>query len=73
MEFNRYYKRIRLAFDMTEDDVVECCRLGGLQVSRSRPNGWNRSPDDKRRYVRMREDDFEAFTAGLPEWSVQSD
>jgi len=66
-DWNLLFTRIRMSHRMTHLDVVECCRLGGLAVTRSRAEGWGRR--DERRHQRMREADFAAFTAGLVDWS----
>lgn len=69
--WNVYYARIRNSLVMSKQDVVAACRLGGLEITVSRAEGWSRPTSDVRRYVKMYESDFDAFTKGLPEWGRQ--
>ena len=69
--WNGYYKRIRTAMELDRDDVVACCQLGGLEITRSRAEGWARGEHDRRRHVAMTEAEFDAFTVGLVEWTKQ--
>lgn len=69
MTWNTYYKRVRVALSLSYPEVVEICRLGGLTITRSRAEGWSRGVADKRRFVRMSEAEFDAFTRGLPGWA----
>ena len=69
---NQYYKRIRLSHRMDRADVVRCCALGGLEITPSRAEAWSRSPSDTRRHIMMTEPEFDAFTAGLPQWAAEN-
>lgn len=69
MNYNIWYKRIRLAMELSRDDVVEIMRLGGVEISSSRADGWSRASADTRRGATMSEPEFEAFTFGLVEWT----
>ena len=67
--YNRWYRRISMSHRLTKSDTVECCRLGGLEISVSRAEGWKRGVSDSRRHVAMTDAEFEAFTSGLVEWA----
>ena len=60
---------------MSRDDVVECVRLGGLEITRSRAEAWSRGKQGgalergARRSSPMTEAQFDAFTAGLIPWA----
>lgn len=71
-DWNQHYKRISISHRMSRADVVECCRLGGLDITPSRAEGWSRGRSDTRRHVVMSGADFEAFTRGLVEWARQA-
>jgi uncharacterized protein YehS (DUF1456 family) len=71
-DWNRHYKRVRGALRLTYPEVVDVCRLGGLEITRSRAEGWNRGEDDVRRFVKMTEAEFDAFTRGLMDWSREN-
>lgn len=66
--FNRWFKRIRIVMELDRRDVVGIMRLGGIEISLSRADGWQRSQDDTTRRTLMTEPEFEAFTIGLVEW-----
>lgn len=68
-DWNKYFTRIRTSHEMVRQDVVEACRLGGLEITASRAEGWARNPSDTRRHVRMTAEEFDAFTRGLVEWA----
>lgn len=68
--YNNWYKRIRLAMELSRGDVVECMRIGGVIVSGSRVDGWARSQSDPTRRTLMTEHEFDAFTRGLVEWTT---
>lgn len=70
-DWNTLFNRVRMSHRMNRADVAECCQLGGMEISNSRAEGWARGASDARRHVIMTADDFEAFTAGLPEWAKQ--
>ena len=65
-----WYKRLRLALRLHRRDVVEIMRLGGLSVSSSRADGWNRADGDDRGQD-ITNEEFDAFTHGLVEWMKQ--
>lgn len=71
-DWNAYYKRVRTSHKMERGEVVEACRLGGLEISVSRAEGWARGPSDARRHVCMTESDFDAFTRGVVEWAREA-
>lgn len=67
--YNRWFRRIKTSHAMTRADIVECCRLGGLEISGSMADAWSRrAGTDARRANPMTEAQFEAFTAGLVDW-----
>lgn len=67
--YNRWYRRIRTSHAMSQAEVVECCRIGGLAVSRSMVDAWGRrAGTESRRAAAMTEEQFESFTAGLVDW-----
>lgn len=68
-EYNDYFKRVRISHEMSRSDVVQCCALGGLEITGSRSEGWARGIADERRFIEMHKDEFEAFTIGLIAWS----
>lgn len=76
--WNSYFRRIRASHQMDKHDVVEACRLGGLEVSASRAESWSRGVQGqdaergKRRSIAMTEAEFEAFTNGLPLWARET-
>ena len=71
--YTKWFQRIRLALELTRHDVVAIMADGGMTVSSSRADGWMRArdQDDDRRAV-MTEQEFEAFTVGLPGWKRKS-
>lgn len=76
LDYNRWFRRIKTSHAMSRPDVVECCRIGGMEVSASMVDAWGRragGPD--RRAAAMSKPQFEAFTAGLVGWrrSVEVD
>lgn len=71
-DWNGHFKRIRLALSLDLAEVVDICRAGGIEIAVSRVEGWKRNPRDNRRYVVMSEAEFDAFTAGLPEWAREN-
>ncbi|KWT70748.1 hypothetical protein APY04_0809 [Hyphomicrobium sulfonivorans] len=70
--YNMWFKRIRLSHAMSRRDVVEAMRLGGVEVSSSRADRWTRADGDSRRGATMTEDEFDAFTRGLVEWTKEA-
>lgn len=69
-DWNTYYRRICISHRLSKHDIVECCRLGGLEVSSSRAEAWRRSSSSDHRFVtKMTEEEFGAFTYGLVEWA----
>lgn len=68
-DWNAHYRRVRTSHKMDRQEVVECCRLGGMEISVSRAEGWARGIGDTRRHVRMTAEDFDAFTGGLVDWA----
>lgn len=59
-----------MTLELTRHDVTAIMRIGGIDVSSSRADGWARkrdAPDDRRTV--MTEAEFEAFTTGLVEWA----
>lgn len=67
--YNRWFRRIKTSHAMSRAEIVECCRLGGLEISGSMADAWARkSGTDARRAAPMTELQFEAFTAGLVDW-----
>lgn len=71
-DWNIYFKRIRTSHQMTRGDVVEACRLGGLDITTSRAEGWSRGASDTRRHVAMTDAEFDAFTSGLVDWAREA-
>lgn len=71
-QLNNYFKRIAASHSMSRADVVRCCALGGIEITTSRADGWKRSEADERRFVRMTEPEFDAFTAGLVAWAAEN-
>lgn len=69
MPYGTWFKRIRLSLSLSRADVVEIMRLGGIEVSSSRADGWSRPSSDARRATTMTEREFDAFTSGLVEWT----
>lgn len=67
--WNRRFKRIRLAMELSRGDVVECMRIGGVNVSGSRADGWSRLQTDETRRTLMSEAEFDAFLFGIAEWA----
>lgn len=63
---NRNLKKISVALRMKSTDVREC--VGVENYSMSRVSGWMRREND-RRFSRMRDEDFDAFCEGLPDWA----
>lgn len=70
MDYSLYFRRIRASHRMTKHDVVACCALGGIEITVSRAEGWNRN--DERRHTAMTAAEFDAFTAGLPQWAREN-
>jgi len=76
---NTIYKSLKTTFRLTDAEVVEIVRLGGVTVSKTQVNGWGRAKDAlrkadpgshhpaqrERRYKPMRNDEFWAFWHGL--------
>ena len=60
--YNRWYRRIRTSHAMSQAEVVECCRIGGLAVSRSMVDAWGRrAGTESRRAAAMTEEQFEDY------------
>lgn len=68
--WNLYFRRIRSSHELDKREVQECCRLGGLEITVSRAEGWSRT--DARRSTVMTEAEFDAFTQGLVQWAGRS-
>lgn len=74
MRNNRNFKSIRLAMQLSEGEVADICRLGGLDIGKDKARRWARSPDaGPGRFSAMADADFDAFCAGLPIWSKEQD
>lgn len=41
-DWNSHFRRIAGSHKMSREEVVECLRLGGMEISRSRADGWRR-------------------------------
>lgn len=69
--YTKWLQRIRLALELDRHDIVEIMAEGGVTISSSRADGWMRRRDavDDRRQTTMTEQEFNAFTRGLVEWS----
>jgi hypothetical protein len=65
----RWYKMIRTVHELNRKQVVEIMRLGGIEISGSRADGWVRSQADTHRRNLITPDEFEAFLAGLLKWT----
>ena len=39
-DWNTHYKRIAAALRISYPEVVEICRIGGIEITRSRAEGW---------------------------------
>lgn len=79
---NPVIRRVCGAFQLGRRDVVDICRLGGLEISGSRADGWRRGagtyrkPDAgshdpgnlERRDKPVGDDEFAAFWRGLALW-----
>jgi len=63
---NVNFKRLKLAFEFGEDEVVELCRLAGLEIAKDRVRRWARSPDaGSGKYTSMSDAEFDAFCEGV--------
>lgn len=72
-DWNTHYRRICISHRLTKLDIVECCRLGGLEISNSKAEAWRRaSSSDHRHVTRMTEAEFDAFTRGLVDWAREA-
>ena len=68
-KYNRWFRRIKTSHAMSRPDIIECCRIGGMEISSSTADAWaRRIGGERRRAAPMSEAQFEAFTAGLVEW-----
>jgi len=73
--WNTHFRRIVGSHEMSRDEIVECLRLGGMEISRSRADAWRRGwqggtlERGARRSTPMSESEFDAFTSGLIEWA----
>lgn len=61
---NRIWWLVRKLADISDDEAVDACTTAGLDISRSRVNGWRKHPAD-RKHVKMSMDDLEAVLVGL--------
>lgn len=74
-DWNSHFRRIAGSHKMSREEVVECLRLGGMEISRSRADGWRRGLQGgtlergARRSTIMSEAEFDAFTSGLIPWA----
>lgn len=69
MKFNSWYNRVRMSMDLDKRSVSQIMRLGGVECSISEIEGWQRRENDARRHRTMTEQQFDAFTNGLVEWT----
>lgn len=69
MKFNSWYNRVRMSMGLDKRNVFEIMRLGGVECSLSEIEGWQRREADTRRHRTMTEQQFDAFTSGLVEWT----
>ena len=79
---NPVMRRVCGAFQLSRRDVVDICRLGGLEISASKADGWkrgaqtyrnpdagSRDPEDlERRDKSVSDAEFAAFWRGLTIW-----
>ena len=84
---NQNLKRICVALRINDKSLVEIMAEGGIDVSRSKSNGWLRgatarkkedagshNPADRERRMKLMEDDeFDAFCGGLVGWWIGND
>jgi len=68
MNLNAEYKKLRLALELNRHDVVEICRLGGVDVSASQADGWARRSDSAK-FVVMTREQYYGFLDGLVIWN----
>jgi uncharacterized protein YehS (DUF1456 family) len=77
---NQNFKRIRSAFELTRDEIVEVMALAGQEISKSKADAWQRGEGTRKmsgtgkshtqmRMVVMTDDEFDAFCEGLAQWS----
>ncbi len=78
-DWNGLFKSIRISHEMTRADVVECCRFGGMEISGSKADGWQRGGVIRERRggaeargKPMTEEEFTAFVRGLPDWAARA-
>lgn len=64
VDTNKAFKNIIREKGLSPAFVLECFSTGGVEVSRSRMNAYQRSGDDRRAAV-MPGEHFEAFKRGL--------
>ena len=79
---NQNFKRIVVALELSDRDVVEIMAAAGEEVSRSKANAWGRGKHATRehtdgrdgavftdkRYRQMTNYEFDMFCKGLPEY-----
>lgn len=78
---NIAYKRIRWALSLTDTDVIEIIRLGGMEASKSMADSWNRSAHATKsgsgnssartlsRFREMSDEYLQAFCIGLTKFN----
>lgn len=72
-DWNTHFRRICMSHRLVKADIVECCRLGGIEISLSKAEAWRRSAASRHRHVTaMTEAEFDAFTYGLVEWAREA-
>jgi hypothetical protein len=58
---------------LSRSDVVEIMRCAGVEITGGQADRWSRRDDDTERgKTGMTEDQFDAFTRGLVEWTKKS-
>ena len=63
---NINFRRICKHLQLKAADVVRICDVGGLEVSKSQADGWQRmSFDERGRYRKMTNAEFDLFCRGL--------
>lgn len=76
------FKLLASALELTRENIVDIVALGGIQVSKSRVDGWKRSSSATKnatgnsdmagkqisRSKEISQDEFHAFCVGLKPW-----
>lgn len=71
-DWNQLFKQFRVGLSLDKGEVAEICLMGGLEISNSKAEAWARGSSDKRRHIRMSEEEFKALMAGFAEWGRQN-